>query len=253
MNTQDEQLETQATRTRHWARRTHRVLGVSSALFLVLISLSGLVLNHADALGLARNAAGPWLLGLYGIELPPVDSAFEVDGILFATAAGTLYADGAELAKDAGHLTGAVAVANGLVVATGDEFFVASSNAALIERFAPNLNGPILKLGTDGTRVLVALADGYTEFDPLRMRLGVPESETLVEVHWSQPATPTEMQAEQVGTAALGQAINWERVLLDLHSGRILPGVGRYLADLTALALLYMCFSGIVLWTRKRT
>jgi uncharacterized iron-regulated membrane protein len=63
---------------------------------------------------------------------------------------------------------------------------------------------------------------------------------------------PVDAQAEQIGIAALGQEIQWERVLLDLLSGRILPGVGRYLADITALALLYMCFSGIVLWTRRR-
>jgi uncharacterized iron-regulated membrane protein len=228
------------------------VLGVSSVLFVALISVSGLILNHADAFGLPRNAAGPWLLGLYGIELPPVESAFAADGVLFATALGTLYADGAELAKGVGQLTGAVAVANGIVVATSDEFFVTSSDAALIERFAPDIGGPILQLGTDGKRVLVALAHGYTEFDPLRMSLSSPVSPSAVGVRWSEPAMPVDAQAEQIGIAALGQAIHWERVLLDLHSGRILPGVGRYLADITALALLYMCFSGIVLWTRRR-
>jgi uncharacterized iron-regulated membrane protein len=71
-------------------------------------------------------------------------------------------------------------------------------------------------------------------------------------IRWSQPAMPSAAQAEQLGAAALGLAINWERVLLDLHSGRILPKAGRYIADITALALLYMCFSGIVLWTRRR-
>ena len=252
MNTQDVQDEARTARTKHWARRTHRVLGVSSVLFLALISLTGLVLNHADALGLPRNAAGPWLLRWYGIELPPVESAFTADGILFATAVGTLYADGVELAKSSGRLSGAVAVENGIVVATGDEFFVTSRSAALIERFAPDIGSPILRLGTDGKRVIVALADGYAGFDPLRMSLSIAEDPPADEVRWSQPATPTSAQAEQVGVAALGQTIHWERVLLDLHSGRILPGVGRYLADITALALLYMCFSGIVLWTRRR-
>jgi uncharacterized iron-regulated membrane protein len=72
------------------------------------------------------------------------------------------------------------------------------------------------------------------------------------DVLWSQPATPSAERAEQIGAAALGRAINWERVLLDFHSGRILPTVGRYLADLTALCILYMCFTGIFVWVRKR-
>lgn len=228
------------------------MLGMSAALFLVLISLSGLILNHADTLGLPRTAAGPWLLGLYGIELPPVDSAYSTDGILFATAAESLYANGVELAKGTSRLSGVVAIENGIVVATGSEFFVTNSEAELVERFAPDVTGAILQLGTDGQRVLVALQNSYVEFDPERMSMTALEDLPPDGIHWSQPATPTAEQAEQVGSAALGLAINWERVLLDLHSGRILPGVGRYLADLTALALLYMCFSGIVLWTRRR-
>ena len=252
MNTQDVQVETPAPRNRHWARRTHRVLGVSSLLFVALISASGLVLNHADALGLSRQAAGPWLLDIYGIELPPVDSAFAVNGTVFATSATSLYANGVELADGASRLIGAVAVPGGMVVASHNEFFVTAPDATLIERFAPDVAGPIRELGTVGERVVVALGAGFAEFDAGEMTLSISEPTPPLGVSWSQPTIPAAAEAERIGRAALGQAINWERVLLDLHSGRILPAVGRYLADITALCLLYMCFSGFLLWRRGR-
>ena len=161
MNTPDEQVELQAPRRRHWARRTHRVLGMGSLLFVILISFSGLILNHADALGISRYAAGSWLLRIYGIELPPVDSAFAAGGVMFATSAETLYANGAEFAMGVDRLIGAVAVDDGIVVATGNEFFLVSADAKLIERFAPESSVLMSKLGTDDGRVIVRIQDNH--------------------------------------------------------------------------------------------
>ncbi|MGI9271951.1 MAG: PepSY domain-containing protein [Woeseiaceae bacterium] len=252
MNTPDVQNKTQVPRRRHWTRRSHRVLGVGSLLFLILIALSGLILNHADTLGLSRHAAGPMLLRIYGIEAPPVDSAFEANDILFATSSGTLFADGVELAPNSADLRGAIEIDDGLVVATGNEFFVTTRDATLVERFAPEAPGSIMKLGTDGQNAVVLIQNQMFEFDSERMKLSATMISPSNAVIWSQSATPSEEQAEQIGVAGLAQSMNWERVLIDFHSGRILPTVGRYIADITALCLLYLCMSGIVLWTRRR-
>ncbi|HNP62288.1 MAG TPA: PepSY domain-containing protein [Woeseiaceae bacterium] len=231
-------------------RRTHRVLGVSSLLFLVLIALTGLILNHADDLGLSRTAAAPWLIGLYGVDLPPVDSAFSAGGVQFATSAETLFANGDEVLKDADRLTGAVAVDDVIVVATRDEFFITDSTGALIERYTADLS--IKQMGTVDQRIYISDGEGIAEFDAHQMSLVAIDNGSVPDITWSQPGLPDAAQVRQIGLAALGQALNWERVLLDVHSGRILPGLGRWLADLTALALLYMCGTGIVLWTRRR-
>jgi hypothetical protein len=252
MNTPDEKNNLAVSRRGHWARRTHRVIGVSALFFLLILALSGLILNHADGLGLSRYAAGPLVLRLYGVELPPVDSAFEAGDILFATSSGTLYADGVELAGATGNLVGAVAVEDGLIAATGGEFFVLTSDAALIERFAPQTAGALTGIGSDGKRVLTMLQNELFELDTLSMSLSSADSIRPDTVTWSQAATPGAEQVEQIGRTALGQALNWERVLLDVHSGRILPTLGRFIADLAALCLIYLCISGAVLWTRRR-
>jgi len=242
---------TQSTR-RHWARRTHRVLGMSSMLFLILLSISGLLLNHADRLGLPDAAASSWVIRLYGVEVPPLDAAFLVNEQLFSSVAGTVYVDGREIARSAAPLVGAV-TANGVtVLATSDELYVCDSNGALIERLVADDWLPLSRLGTQDEQAVVQTHSGFAVFDTDRMTLSdAPDrkSETII---WAQTVTPTAQQAREAGMAALGRAFSWERVLLDLHSGRILPGIGRSIADLAALALLYMCASGIILWMRRR-
>jgi hypothetical protein len=257
MNIPAAKNNTQPPRRRHWARRSHRVLGIASLLFVFLISLSGLILNHADGLGLSRHAAGPMLLKIYGVDVPPIDSAFSAGEVMFATSSGILFANGKELAGNSTDLCGAVEFNDMLVIATSNEFLLTTRDGELIERFEPELHGAINKLGTDGQRIVAMVNDEPFVFDAAEMNLSTTLSSTALQdsandLVWSQSITLGEEQAKRIGIAGLTQSLNWERVLLDLHSGRILPKVGRYIADLTALSLLYLCMSGIVLWTRRR-
>ena len=221
-------------------------------LFLVLVSASGLLLNHADGLGLSHHAAAPWLLRLYGDELPPVDSAYSSAGVLFASSSSSLFAGDRMLANGIGSLVGVVAAGGLHIVATARELLVANSDIELIERYTTDLPDEIEQLGTNGQIIVVATRERMYELDPLAMSLSVADSLSADDVLWSQPTTPGAEQAERIGAAVLGEAISWERVLLDFHSGRILPTFGRYLADLTAICILYMCFTGIFVWVRKR-
>jgi hypothetical protein len=220
--------------------------------FVFLISLSGLILNHADGLGLSRLAAGPMLLKIYAVDVPPIDSAFLAGEVTFATSSGTLFANGNALAGSSANLSGAVEFDEMLVIATSNEFLITTKDGNLIERYGPELHGAINKLGTDGRQIVVMVDDGLFVFDAAQMNLSSAPQRTVNDLAWSQPITLDQEQAKRVGTASLAQSMNWERVLLDFHSGRILPTVGRYIADLTALSLLYLCISGIVLWTRRR-
>ncbi|MCB0333679.1 MAG: PepSY domain-containing protein, partial [Bdellovibrionales bacterium] len=47
-----------------------------------------------------------------------------------------------------------------------------------------------------------------------------------------------------------GQGIHLERILLDLHTGRIFGSLGSYLLDLVGIATLILLYSGISLWWR---
>lgn len=249
----DERIPRSRTPLRHWANRTHRFVAILAVVFIVILSLTGLVLNHADALGISARGAS-FLSTVYGIEAPPVDTAFEAGGVMFASAAGSLYANGRELAVVSGPVRGAAVTDNGdIVIATPTELLLSTSEAVLIERTTADTGTPIRRLGSAGNYVVVGTGDNYYSVDPATMSLAAVGSIDASAVNWASPASPDEEQRRRIATQALGKVLSWERVLSDLHSGRILPVAGRYIVDIATLCLLYLCLTGIVIWWRTRT
>lgn len=237
-------------RRSHWTRRFHRLVGVASLVFLVLIAISGLLLNHADDLGLGnRRAASPLLLKVYGIESPPIVSSFSASGLTFASTPSALYANGRELLVTTAPLRGAVAGPGSVIVATAEEILVTTPDGMLIERFDPDISGPLLQLGASPSHFVLRTSASTYALDAE----GMTVSELIRDdgdVAWSLPSDPSDEQVERIALAAIGSSLSWERVLADLHSGRILPSVGRYLADITALCLLYLSVTGAIMWFR---
>lgn len=252
MNMRDVQIPRSPTRLRHWANRTHRFVALTAVAFLVIVTLTGLVLNHADALGMSSRGAA-FLASAYGIDAPPVDAAFEAGDIVFATAANTLYANGEALAPVSGPIRGAAPDGSGdIVIATPGELILTTGAAALIERAGVDPGMPILRAGKLGDGVVIATDERYFGVDSATLNLTAESWTNPADVAWAQPITLAAEQQRRIATHALGEVLHWERVLTDLHSGRILPVVGRYIVDFAALCLLYLSVTGIVIWIRTR-
>ncbi len=72
----------------------------------------------------------------------------------------------------------------------------------------------------------------------------------------SKPTAPAEAPQSILRTIQhhnLGHELTWERVLLDLHSGRALTENGVYIMDVAALGMLFLAFSGILIWMQRRS
>ena len=68
---------------------------------------------------------------------------------------------------------------------------------------------------------------------------------------WSQPAElPADIEA-QIAAAYRGSGLSVERVLVDLHSGRLFGLSGIAMMDLAAIALCILAVSGILVWLRR--
>lgn len=214
--------------------------------------MTGLLLNHSDDLGLPQGyVSGAVAKGLYGIEAPPIDAAFAAADIVFVTVADTVYAGVTPVAEDIGIIRGAVVSNNLIVIATDRELILAAADAAPIERSQITADQKLTRIGLIGSRVFVETSGGIYELDINRMSLSTPET-TITGISWSEPTPLDDEQINRIGSASVAKVVSWERIVSDLHSGRILPGVGRYIFDITALSLLYLCFSGVLLWFRKR-
>ena len=70
-------------------------------------------------------------------------------------------------------------------------------------------------------------------------------------IHWQQPTTPTVEDASAVALLQENVGINWERLLIDLHSGRALGSWGGIFVDILALLLALIACGGVWIWITK--
>ncbi len=78
------------------------------------------------------------------------------------------------------------------------------------------------------------------------------DSTTESGVSWATAAPPDQELARALRNTWRGTGLPLERVLLDLHSGRILGEAGVWLVDAAALLFLLLAASGLWLWGRRR-
>ena len=230
-------------------RRLHRYLGAVAAVFVAVLTVTGILLNHTEDFQLDQQYLNsPWLLSWYGIETDPVTS--------FTTAAGWLSSDGYQLylnAQPVGEcqtLTGAVFADNTLVASCHDRLLLLTREGQLIETVDSlfGLPTPVNGLNTaEGTILLFSDAQPY-RFDTLALSFTSIHSEL-------QPQQPAQLPAgllSRIQHQAKNRHLSLERLVQDIHSGRILGLFGVLLMDGAALLLIFMAFSGLWIWLKKR-
>lgn len=227
----------------------HRRAGLAAGLLVVVLALSGVALNHTTALGLdRRQIATPWLMRWLG--LPPDEA-----GQVYAAGAhrvmgrdNRIFLDGAMLPHAADGVAGAVAVDRTLIVAGPAELLLLTDDGALIERITA-LPAPILKIGlTPAGRVALGAAGDRvftSDTDMLEWRQTGEK-----EIMWSLPGSPPAGISGQYSDSPHGLSL--ERVVLEVHSGRIMGKYGPWLMDGAAILLVMLAATGVLGWFRTR-
>jgi len=231
----------------------HRRLGLAAALVLVLLVVSGLLLNHAPRLGLDRRyVEAAWLLDWYGVHAPAQARGVALGAHWVSELDGRVYFDDRELDSVRGRLHGAVVLADALAVAAADDLWLLTSGGEVVERLGRAHGVPeglrALGLERDG-RLVVQAARGVFVAD---RALSAWQRRASPPPAWAAPGTiPPALHAELVRRFR-GRGLSVERLLADLHGGRLLGDLGVWLVDLTALACLGLALSGLWLGTRRR-
>lgn len=209
------------TSPRHWITNRqlgawHRRLGLAAATVLVLLVVSGLLLNHGHRLGLDRvYVQSAWLLNWYGIQPPGEPRGVALGAHWLSELDGRIYFDARELPGVRGELHGAVLLGDGIVAAVGDEVWLLTLAGDVVERLGKAHDVP-------------------------------------AQTGWGQSVVvPAALRTELIRQYR-GRGLSVERLLLDLHAGRLLGAFGVWLVDLTAVVCLGLAVSGLWLWSRRR-
>lgn len=232
----------------------HRYIGLSSALFVLLLASTGLLLNHTATLKLDQQYVGSsLLLDWYGVSVPEAVS-YNADGRRVSKLGDRLFFDRQELLHDPAPLLGALYLENACVIALQQTLLLVSDEGKIIERLGSSEGVPsgMRRIGVSATGQLVIDAvHGYYLTDSAF--LDWSEVETVNKVVWAQTEQLPAALQKQLHQQYRGMGLTLERVLLDLHSGRILGGWGIYVMDAAAIALLLLAILGVWIWgSRKR-
>ncbi len=231
----------------------HRRLGLAAAVILTLLAVSGVLLNHSPHLGLDRMyVQSPWLLDWYGIPSPGEPHGTALGAHWLSELGERVYFDARELPDVEGRLYGAVLLRDGIAASVGEDIWLLTPAGDVIERLgkAHGVPDAIRALGVDQAgRLVVQTPQGvYATNSDLSIWHRVPPSAA----RWGRPAAvPTALQVELVRQYR-GRGLNVERVLVDLHSGRIVGAIGVWIVDVVALCCLGLAISGLWLWARRR-
>lgn len=231
--------------------RWHRRIGLAAAALVVVLAVSGVALNHAAQFGLDRRAVtAPWLLEWLGAESRAEMHGFMAGQYQVTVLEDRVFFDGAMVAQTLDGIVGAVKIANAIAVAGRTEILLLAESGELIERITA-LPTPIAGIGvTQDGRVAIALApDLVFSADEALLEWQQVRDSRIV---WATTSRIPDAIRAQVMLAHRGAGIGAERVLLDVHSGRIFGRYGPWLMDGAAILLLILAATGIIGWLRGR-
>jgi uncharacterized iron-regulated membrane protein len=233
----------------------HRRIGIVAAVLVLVLSLTGLALNHTDRLRLdERFVTWGWLLDWYGIDPPSEAVSFQVRGGRVTLLGDRLYLDREPLPGHYGLLAGAVAAGDFLAIAVDDRIMIVTEAGELVDRLGPESGVPntVEAIGVDQAGQLL-LRSGKSLFGASAETLEwTAASPATAELRWASPEPVHGQLLRDLQRDFRARILPLERVLLDIHSGRIGGIVGTILMDAAAILLLMLAVTGSWLWFIRR-
>ncbi len=240
----------------HWRfflLRWHRRLGVLAALFVLLLAVTGLALNHSQGLRLDQQRLNPMLARLaYGWAEADTAMGLPLGERWLLAQGGQLFwadRDGPPAPTALGgceSLLAAVPQAGLWAVLCADRLLLLTAQGELLDQLDTLRGLPPAPqaLGLLGDVLLLRHAGGLLalNIDDLSLR---PQA-SVAAVRWAPGPRPQPL------AASVPAELHWERLLLDLHSGRLLGSWGPWLMDAAALLFIALACSGLYLARRRR-
>lgn len=227
----------------------HRRLGVAACTFIVLLAVTGVMLNHSDQLDLGHyRVTSPLILSWYGIDVPTELVGYQAGGHWFTQISDQLVMDDQWLYECTGVFSGAVLAERLLVALCGGSLLLLDPTGALVERVdsAMGLPDPLTSVGVSEGRLLVLSAGMPWRVDlnalTVQPYAGAPD--------WAEPALLPESLASHLLPEWGMSEMNWERLAQDVHSGRLLGMSGVWFTDFIALIMTWLACTGLWMWYR---
>jgi hypothetical protein len=246
----------------------HRRVGLFALILLITLAITGIMLNHTEEFRLDETYVNnSWLLNWYGIEPEDEPVSFRIDSGINSEMSNAredhasshiisswdqqLFFDDVVIARLEQTMNGAMGTEQFIVVALDNEIILLSYEGEFIERISTSISfSDIQRLGMKYKRPVIETSEPlYYMADEHILDWDVIVNEGIV---WTEEYSLNHSEKQQLLSAYRGSGLKLERVILDLHSGRIFGDFGVYLMDAAAVALLWLSLSGLWVWNSRR-
>lgn len=231
----------------------HRYMGLTVALFAIMLSLTGIALTHTTSFKLdSKPVKTGWLLDWYDIETPQRLISYTAGKQSVSLVEDKLYINKVVINGHYGNLAGAVELEGIIVVAIDTYILLLTYEGEVIERLT-DINNQVEKILAIGlfpdNRLGIRTSKGL---QATNINFSYWEEDSADSPVWS---TPTELPAELQDTIKQdyrSNILNLERVMLDIHSGRILGESGVIIVDIAAILFMLLAGSGFWIWLQQQ-
>ncbi|MEX1669662.1 PepSY domain-containing protein [Zhongshania guokunii] len=235
--------------------RWHRRIGVVVAIFVVMLVVTGIAINHSADWGLDKKPLKQtWLLKHYGIPSPvlrsfPLNESLQ-SGAWVSQLGNGLYLSETQIGSCDSPLLGAVVLSETIATLCAGRLQLFTEAGEKLDDISESLGLPrgAEALALDGEVVLLRTPSGVIAFDPRSFMFSAIDVEGAV---WVAPALAPPTVQRSLLDQYRGSGLSWERLLLDLHSGRLFGSIGVFIIDLAGIALLLIALSGVWVWVTK--
>ena len=234
----------------------HRRIGLFALVLVIILAITGIMLNHTERLKLDESyISSSWLLNWYGIEPEDEPISFRIkndtQGHVISAWNNQLFFDATKVTTLEQSIHGAIGAEQFIVVALDNEIILLSYDGDFIERVSTSISfSNIQRLGIKYKRPVIETSEPlYYMADEHILDWDAIINE---DIKWTEEYSLTDGELEQLLITYRGNGLKLERVILDLHSGRIFGGYGVYLMDAAAIALLWLSVSGLWVWSSRR-
>ena len=228
----------------------HRYVGLSVAIVAIYLSITGILLNHTNSIDFDKNYINsPTILGWYGISHPDSLAGHKLDEHWISKWNDDIYFNQKIIGQSTDPLRGATTTQHFYALATSETIWLITIDGDIIEKLnAPGEKlGDIIRFGQQDKFIVIKTEQGLFKADADLVSWQPVEDN---DISWSNENTIPDTLSSTIFTQ--GHSISWERVLLDLHSGRIVSWGGTLLIDLAGVLLIFLAVTGTIIWFKRR-
>ena len=228
--------------------KSHRYIGLASAIVLIMLSVTGIALNHTEELALdSTMIQSPAVLDWYGIKTPDNINSFATKNHWLSQINHQLYFDGSPLLKTQSILIGAIETDEFIVAALKNSLILLSLEGEIVEQ---NPFEALQRIGLNKYQSINIQSNNIiTHSDDGLLSWKAQNNKNII---WSTPSQLAESQTKIIKNKFRSTILPLERILLDIHSGRFFGAIGVLIVDLCGIFLILLALSGSAIWIKHK-